>query len=109
VGYEGNALIKVGGVYFLTGAEWNGPLRTHGTYDMMYASSKTLMGPYSQRRIGAPHGGHGTPFRDKEGRYWYTMFGNDVTAPWRMHFGLVPIDIGDPGAIGVPRLDASGK
>ncbi|PNU03500.1 family 43 glycosylhydrolase [Novosphingobium guangzhouense] len=109
VGYEGNALIKVGGVYFLTGAEWNGPLRTDGTYDMMYASSKTLMGPYSQRRIGAPHGGHGTPFRDKEGRYWYTMFGNDVTAPWRMHFGLVPIDIGDPEAIGVPRLEASGK
>lgn len=109
VGYEGNALIKVDGVYFLTGAEWNGPLRTQGTYDMMYASSKTLMGPYSQRRIGAPHGGHGTPFRDKEGRYWYTMFGNDVTAPWRMHFGLVPIDIGDPEAIGVPRLDAGGR
>lgn len=107
VGYEGNALIKVNGVYFLTGAEWHGPLRTHGTYDMMYGTSKSLFGPYSQRRMGAPHGGHGTPFRDKEGRYWYTMFGNDPTAPWRMHFGLVPIDIGDPASIGIPRIDSA--
>lgn len=104
VGYEGNGLIKVGGVYFLTGAEWHGPLRTHGTYDMMYGTSKTLFGPYSQRRMGAPHGGHGTAFADKQGRYWYTMFGNDPTAPWRMQFGLVPIDIGDPASIGVPRI-----
>lgn len=106
VGYEGNGLIKANGVYFLTGAEWHGPLRTHGTYDMMYGTSKTLFGPYSQRRMGAPHGGHGTAFKDKEGRYWYTMFGNDPTAPWRMQFGLVPIDIGDPASIGVPRIDA---
>lgn len=104
VGYEGNGLIKVNGVYFLTGAEWNGPLRTDGTYDMMYGTATTLLGPYSARRLGVPHGGHGTPFRDKEGHYWYTMFGNDPTAPWRMHFGLVPIDIGDPMGIGVPRL-----
>ncbi|NIJ22280.1 beta-xylosidase [Sphingomonas naasensis] len=107
VGYEGNGLIKVNGVYFLTGAEWHGPLRTHGTYDMMYGTSKSLFGPYSQRRMGAPHGGHGTAFADKQGRYWYTMFGNDPTAPWRMHFGLVPIDIGDPASIGVPRIDAA--
>ncbi|MDV3458428.1 family 43 glycosylhydrolase [Sphingomonas sp. HF-S4] len=107
VGYEGNGLIKVNGVYFLTGAEWHGPLRTHGTYDMMYGTSKTLFGPYSQRRMGAPHGGHGTAFADKQGRYWYTMFGNDPTAPWRMKFGLVPIDIGDPASIGVSRIGAA--
>lgn len=107
VGYEGNGLIKVNGVYFLTGAEWHGPLRTHGTYDMMYGTAKSLFGPYSQRRMGAPHGGHGTAFADKQGRYWYTMFGNDPTAPWRMRFGLVPIDIGDPASIGVPRVDAA--
>ena len=107
VGYEGNGLIKANGVYFLTGAEWHGPLRTHGTYDMMYGTSKNLFGPYTQRRMGAPHGGHGTAFRDKQGRHWYTMFGNDPTAPWRMHFGLVPIDIGDAESIGVPRIDAA--
>ena len=106
VGYEGNGLIKAGDTYFLTGAEWNGPLRTEGTYDMMYGTSKSLLGPYTQRRLGAPHGGHGTAFRDKNGHYWYTMFGNDVTAPWRMHFGLIPLIIGDDDAIRVPDLNS---
>jgi hypothetical protein len=99
VGYEGNALLKVGDTYFVTGAEWHGPLRTHGTYDMMYAASKSLLGPYTKRRLGVPHGGHGTPFRDRQGQFWYTMFGNDPTAPWRMHFGVVPVEIGDGTSI----------
>jgi hypothetical protein len=104
VGYEGNGLIKVGKTYFLTGAEWNGPLRTDGTYDMMYGTSASLLGPYTKRRLGVPHGGHGTAFRDAQGHYWYTMFGNDTTAPWRKHFGLVPIEVsGDD--IRVPRID----
>jgi xylan 1,4-beta-xylosidase len=104
VGYEGNGLIKVGGTYFLTGAEWNGPLRTDGTYDMMYGTSKSLMGPYSKRRLAVPHGGHGTAFRDAQGHFWYTMFGNDTTAPWRRHFGLVPIEISEDG-IRVPQIE----
>jgi beta-xylosidase len=104
IGYEGNALIKIGDAYFVTGAEWNGPLRTHGTYDMMYGSSKSLFGPYTKRRLGAPHAGHGTPFRDKEGHYWSTMFGNDVTSPWRRQFGLIPLAIGDDRAIRVPGI-----
>lgn len=104
VGYEGNGLIKVGSTYFLTGAEWNGPLRTDGTYDMMYGTSKSLMGPYSKRRLAVPHGGHGTAFRDAQGHFWYTMFGNDTTAPWRRHFGLVPILIGED-SIRVPRIE----
>jgi xylan 1,4-beta-xylosidase len=104
IGYEGNALIKIGETYFVTGAEWNGPLRTHGTYDMMYGSSKSLFGPYTKRRLGAPHAGHGTPFRDKEGHYWSTMFGNDVTSPWRRQFGLIPLEIGDDRAIRAPGI-----
>lgn len=43
----------------------------------------------------------GTPFRDKEGRYWTTLFGNHVTASWRRHFGLAPLEIGDDRAIRV--------
>ncbi|WP_232308195.1 family 43 glycosylhydrolase [Tsuneonella dongtanensis] len=107
IGYEGNGIIKVGDTYFVTGAEWHGPLRTHGTYDMMYAASQSIAGPYTRRRLGAPHGGHGTPFRDTEGRYWYTMFGNDPTAPWRMHFALVPIEIGDAMSIRTLPLEAT--
>ena len=104
VGYEGNGLIKVKGTYFLTGAEWNGPLRTDGTYDMMYGTSKSLMGPYSKRRLAVPHGGHGTAFRDAQGHFWYTLFGNDTTAPWRRHFGLVPIEVSEDG-IRVPQIE----
>lgn len=93
VGYEGNTLAKINGKYVLTGAEWHGPLRTNGTYDMMYGVSDDLWGPYSKARIGVPHAGHGTVFKDKTGNWWTTMFGNDITAPFRMHFGLVPIAI----------------
>ncbi len=104
IGYEGNAIIKVGDIYFVTGAEWHGPLRTHGTYDMMYGTSKSLFGPYTKRRLGAPHAGHGTVFRDKQGQYWSTMFGNDVTSPWRRQFGIIPLEIGDERSIRVPGI-----
>jgi hypothetical protein len=29
------------------------------------------------------------------GDWWITMFGNDKTLPWRMHFGLIPLHIRD--------------
>ncbi|MDN5210761.1 family 43 glycosylhydrolase [Fulvivirgaceae bacterium BMA12] len=95
VGYEGNCMVKINGKYILTGAEWNGPLRTQGTYDMMYGIAENIWGPYTPARVGVPHAGHGTVFQDKKGAWWTTMFGNDRTAPWRMHFGLIPLQIGD--------------
>lgn len=94
VGYEGNALIRIGDTYYITGAEWNGPLRTHGTYDMMVATARSVWGPYSKRQVGVPHAGHGTVFRDKAGTLWTTMFGNDVTAPFRKQLGLVRLKTG---------------
>jgi hypothetical protein len=99
VGYEGNALVRIGDTYFITGAEWNGPLRTHGTYDMMFGSARSIWGPYSKRQVGVPHAGHGTVFRDRSGGWWTTMFGNDVTAPFRKRLGLVPLDVGADGAL----------
>lgn len=93
VGYEGNALAKINGKYVLTGAEWHGPLRTMGTYDMMYGVADNILGPYTKALIGVPHAGHGTVFQDKKGNWWTSMFGNDITAPFRLHFGLVPIEI----------------
>lgn len=95
VGYEGNCLTKINGKYVLTGAEWNGPLRTQGTYDMMQGVSDHIWGPYSKPVVAVPHAGHGTVFRDKEGNWYTTMFGNDSSAPWRMHFGLIPLEVGN--------------
>lgn len=40
---------------------------------------------------------------------WYTMFGNDPTAPWRMHFGLIPVDIGPATSIDIPRAGEVAK
>ena len=93
VGYEGNCLVKVNGKYVMSGAEWNGPLRTEGTYDMMYAVSDNIYGPYSARKVGIPHGGHGTVFKGKDGQWYATIFGNDRTAPFRRRLGIVPLSI----------------
>ncbi len=93
VGYEGAGIIKVQGKYVLYAAEWNGDTRIDGTYDMMYAVSDDLMGPYGPRRTLIPHGGHGCLFYDREGRLRFTMFGNDRTAPFSRRPGIGFVDI----------------
>jgi beta-xylosidase len=98
VGYEGIFMAKIGKWYVLTAAEWNGG-RNHddGTYDMMYAVSKNIRGPYSRRRCGVPHAGHSTMFQDAAGRWNVAFFGNDRTAPFRASAGVAPIEIRDTG------------
>lgn len=93
VGYEGAGLIKVRDKYVLYAAEWNGDMRIDGTYDMMYAVSDSLYGPYSSRKLLVPHGGHGCLFYDKSGTLRFTMFGNDRTAPFSRKAGIGYIDI----------------
>lgn len=93
VGYEGAGVIKVGEKYVLYAAEWNGDMRIDGTYDMMYAVSDSLYGPYSKRRLLIPHGGHGCLFYDREGRLRFTMFGNDRTAPFSRKAGIGVVEV----------------
>lgn len=98
VGYEGIFLRKIGKWYVLLGAEWNGGTpREEGTYDMMYAVSKTLRGPYSRRRVGVPHAGHSTLFQDTDGAWNLAFFGNDRTAPFRAGAGVAPLELIDTG------------
>jgi beta-xylosidase len=98
VGYEGVFLCKIGQWYVLTAAEWNGGApREDGTYDMMYAVSRNLLGPYSRRRVGVPHGGHSTMFQDATGGWYLAFFGNDRTAPFRASAGVAPLEIRDTG------------
>lgn len=89
----------INGRYVITGAEWNGPLRTEGIYDMMYGVADRPGGPFTRAKVGVSHAGQGTIFRDGEGRWWTTMFGNDKTGPFRMHMGLVPLRTSEPFAI----------
>lgn len=94
VGYEGVYLCKIGAWYVLSASEWNGGgNRDNGTYDMMYAVSKKLEGPYSRRRVAVPHGGHETMFQDGAGRWYVAIFGNDRTAPFRALPGVVPMEV----------------
>lgn len=98
VGYEGIFLRKIGGWYVVLAAEWNGGTnRQDGTYDMMYSVSRKLLGPYTPRRVGVPHGGHSTLFQDAQGRWYLALFGNDRTAPFRALPGVAPLDIKDTG------------
>jgi len=98
VGYEGIYMIKYGDWYVLCAAEWNGGAnRLDGTYDTMYAVSKTLQGPYSPRRVLAPHTGHSTLFQDASGQWHISFFGNDRTAPFRAAVGVLPLVIKDTG------------
>jgi beta-xylosidase len=99
VGYEGIFLRKIGGWYVLLAAEWDGGgNREDGTYDMMYAVSKNILGPYSRRRVGVPHGGHSTLFQDGGGAWYLAFFGNDRTAPFRAMPGVAPLEIQDTGS-----------
>jgi beta-xylosidase len=98
VGYEGATLVKIGKWYVLTAAEWNGGgNRSDGTYDMMYSCSTNLLGPYHPRRVAVPHAGHGALFKDRDGRWNASLFGNDRTAPFRAMPGFVPVEIHDSG------------
>jgi hypothetical protein len=98
VGYEGATLVKMGAWYVLTCAEWNGGgNHADGTYDMMYANSKSLAGPWKPRRVAVPHAGHGALFKDRSGRWLASFFGNDRTAPFRAMPGFVPVEVRDTG------------
>ena len=97
VGFEGAFLTKMNGRYTLVCAEFN---QRDGvsTYDCMAASADSLYGPYGDRYLALATAGHNMLFRDKQGQWWATYFGNDAQSPWRERPGVLPI-----------QLDASGR
>lgn len=107
VGFEGAFLTKIGGRYQLVCAEFNRRLGT-STYDCMVASSENVYGPYGNRYLAIAHAGHNMFFRDIQGRWWATFFGNDPRAPWRERPGLLPIEWGPDGKVqvGEPPVEA---
>ena len=101
VGFEGAFLFKANGRYYLSCADF-----TQGRYHCYVASSKDIYGPYSKRYLAIPHGGHNMFFRDKNGDWWSSFFGNDGDAPFRERPGLLPIEFGLDG-LPRPMLSAS--
>ena len=94
IGYEGVQLLKHNGRYYLSGAE-----RYYERYHCMTAESDTLRGPYRTRYVAVPYGGHNNFFRDDEGRWWSTLFGNDKSAPLHERPGIVRIHFDSEGHI----------
>ena len=89
----------------------------HGTYNLYYATADKLEGPYGERRFCGRFLGHGTPFQDKQGRWWCTAFYNanhptlDGKAASTMDLSDTAYTINPVGTTIVPlkvALDASG-
>ncbi|MGB6919026.1 MAG: family 43 glycosylhydrolase, partial [Phycisphaerae bacterium] len=87
VGFEGAFIFKAGGRYYLSCAEFD----DREYYNCMIAGSDKLLGPYGDRYLAVPHGGHNMFFKDRDGRWWSTFFGNDPAAPFRERARRFPL------------------
>lgn len=94
VGFEGAFLFKANGRYYLAAAEF-----VNGDYHCYTASAEKLRGPYGDRHLTIPHGGHSSFFKDKAGDWWCTFFGNDPRAPFRERPAVMRIVYGSDGRI----------
>ena len=94
VGFEGCFLFKRDGKYYMSGAEF-----IDGNYQCFVASANYIYGPYSNRYLVIPHGGHNSFFKDLEGNWWASFFGNDSNAPFRDRPALIKIIFDDNGIV----------
>ena len=81
IGHEGVTIKKIGKKYVLFGTAWSTDTGRKGSYNLYYCTADHIYGPYSERRFAGRFLGHGTPFQDKEGRWWCTAFFNGNVPP----------------------------
>lgn len=66
------------------------------SYDVVIASADNIYGPYSKRYTAVTGGGHNNFFKDKQGRWWSTMFGNPrgdlLKRPFLTKPAIVPVE-----------------
>ena len=74
-------MIKVGGKYVHLGTAWSTDHTRKGSYNLYYCVAEKITGPYGPRKFAGRFLGHGTPFRDREGRWWCTAFFNANVPP----------------------------
>jgi len=95
VGFEGAFLTKIAGRYHLICADFD----KQGNYHCMTASSDRVYGQYGKRYLAVPHGGHNMLFRDKDGNWWSTFFGNDPRAPFRERPAILRVEFTPDGTL----------
>lgn len=81
MGHEGCLIQKIRGKYVLFGTGWSTGKMRRGSYNLYYAVADKITGPYSERKFAGRFLGHGTPFKDRAGRWWCTAFFNANVPP----------------------------
>ena len=81
IGHEGCTMLKIFGRYVLFGTGWSTWQMRKGSYNLYYATASQVTGPYGERKFAGRFLGHGTPFEDKQGRWWCTAFFNANVPP----------------------------
>ena len=94
IGHEGATMMKVGGKYVHLGTAWSTDQGRKGSYNLYYCVSDKITGPYGPRKFAGRFLGHGTPFKDREGKWWCTAFFN-ANVPPVSRDGIQTRDIGD--------------
>jgi beta-xylosidase len=98
IGREGAVLFKANGIYYLGAADW-----PEGRYSTMLVMSRNIYGPYHDRHESVPTAGGTGFFKDKQGRWWTTYFGNDEQAAWREKPGIVRVEFAPDGKVVVSK------
>ncbi len=94
MGHEGCLMRKIGDRYVLFGTGWSTGQMRKGSYNLYYATADKITGPYSERKFAGRFLGHGTPFQDREGRWWCTAFYNANVPPLPVE-GIETRDLSD--------------
>ena len=81
MGHEGCLIRRIGGKHVLFGTGWSTDRMRRGTYNLYCCTANRVTGPYGPRRFVGRFLGHGTPFVDKDGRWWCTAFFNADQPP----------------------------
>lgn len=98
LGHEGAVLFKANGKYYLGAAD-----SYEGRYSTCLSVSDNIYGPYTMRYESVPSGGGTNFFKDKNGGWWSTYFGNDSQSPWREKPGIVKVDFEADGKVIVAK------
>lgn len=98
LGTEGAVLFKANGKYYLGAAD-----NYEGRYSSCVAVADNIYGPYRDRHETIPCGGGTGFFKDKQGNWWCSYFGNDSQSPWREKPGIVKVDFEANGKIVVSK------
>lgn len=94
IGHEGATMIKVGDKYVHLGTAWSTDQGRKGSYNLYYCVADSITGPYGPRKFAGRFLGHGTPFKNRNGKWWCTAFFN-ANVPPESPKGIQQRDIGD--------------